>query len=179
VRHHGRVPETAWLSTPRLWLVPLDKALIDARLASDEMTVTLNGPAGPLLVHANADWPGDLLGVFPHWTQALNHPRDLAEGTWAWLECATAELVGWGGLVGPADDLELEIGYGTNRRRQGQGLATEAMAVAVARLRRAHPTAAITARTAVGNLPSHRVLEHLGFTCTGREAEGEQLRWRL
>lgn len=68
---------------------------------------------------------------------------------------------GW--LGGPDERGDVEIGYGLAGSARGRGLGTEAVGVLAAWVDRQAGVRRITADALVGNEPSRRVLERLGF----------------
>lgn len=76
--------------------------------------------------------------------------------------------VGTIGFKGAPDKNKIvEIGYGINATHWGQRLAAEAVAALVAWAFESDYANHITAKTAVDNVASQRVLEKSGFTKTG------------
>ncbi len=109
--------------------------------------------------------------------------RNLAGGAGSWLMVEGGEVVGMISHKRPPNaEGETEIGYGVAPERRRRGLATQAAGLLV-ELARADPAVrALTAETALANLPSQRVLEANGFVQTGRghdADEGEMIVWRL
>lgn len=89
-----------------------------------------------------------------------------AHGTF--LIAVEDELVGECGWIGgPADDGDVEIGYGVAGSVRGRGLGTEAVGVLTAWVEQQPGVARVTADVLVGNEPSRRVLERLGFRPSG------------
>jgi RimJ/RimL family protein N-acetyltransferase len=87
---------------------------------------------------------------------------DPAHGTF--LVTVDGELVGeCGWLGGPDDAGDAEIGYGLAGSARGRGLGTEAVGVLAAWVERQPGVCRVTADALVGNAPSRRVLERLGF----------------
>jgi RimJ/RimL family protein N-acetyltransferase len=87
---------------------------------------------------------------------------DDAVGTF--LITVDGELVGECGWIGgPDDNGDVEIGYGLAGSARGRGLGTEAVGVLAAWVERQDGVRRITADALVGNAPSRRVLERLGF----------------
>jgi ribosomal-protein-alanine N-acetyltransferase len=85
-----------------------------------------------------------------------------AHGTF--LIAVDGELVGeCGWLGGPDEAGVVEIGYGLAGSARGRGLGTEAVGVLAAWVERQPGVRRITADALVGNAPSRRVLERLGF----------------
>ncbi len=79
--------------------------------------------------------------------------------------------VGGIGFFGPpGQDRSVEIGYGLVEAVRGSGLATEAVGVAV-RIAGQYGATLMKADTAVGNVPSQRVLEKSGFSQVSRSAD--------
>ena len=104
-------------------------------------------------------------------------------GTGSWLMVVDGEVVGMCSYKNPPNAPgEVEIGYGVALERRRLGYATRAVTLLVEAARRDERVRAVTAETALGNLPSQRVLEANGFVRTGRgmdDDEGETIVWRL
>lgn len=84
--------------------------------------------------------------------------------------------------VPPNAEREVEIGYGVAADRRRRGHATRAVALLIKAAGADDRVDALTADTALANLPSQRVLEANGFRQTGRgmdDDEGETIVWRL
>jgi RimJ/RimL family protein N-acetyltransferase len=104
-------------------------------------------------------------------------------GYGSWLIVAESEVVGlcsykWA----PSAEGVVEIGYGIAPERRRLGYATQAVTLILNAARRDDRVRAITAETALANLPSQRVLEANGFAQSGRnmdDDEGEMIVWRL
>lgn len=87
---------------------------------------------------------------------------DPAHGTF--LITVDGELVGeCGWLGGPDEHGDAEIGYGLAGSARGRGLGTEAVALLAAWVEQQPGVRRVTADALVGNEPSRRVLERLGF----------------
>lgn len=85
-----------------------------------------------------------------------------AHGTF--LITVGAELVGeCGWLGGPDETGDAEIGYGLAGSVRGRGLGTEAVGVLAAWVEQQPGVRRVTADALIGNEPSRRVLERLGF----------------
>ncbi|MDX6197762.1 MAG: [ribosomal protein S5]-alanine N-acetyltransferase [Actinomycetota bacterium] len=85
-----------------------------------------------------------------------------AHGTF--LITVDGELLGeCGWLGGPDDRGDVEIGYGLAGPARGRGIGTEAVGVLAAWVERQPGVSRITADALIGNAPSRRVLERLGF----------------
>jgi RimJ/RimL family protein N-acetyltransferase len=68
---------------------------------------------------------------------------------------------GW--LGGPNDSGDAEIGYGLAGSARGRGLGTEAVGILASWVEQQPGVRRVTADALVGNEPSRRVLERLGF----------------
>ena len=94
---------------------------------------------------------------------------DWQPGGWFVTLSEDGRVIGDCGTLGWVDDAgRVEIGYGLAAPFRGRGLGTEAVAALadwVAAQPRVH---AVTAAVEVGNEPSRRLLERLGFSHTGR-----------
>ena len=87
---------------------------------------------------------------------------DPAHGTF--LVTIDGELIGECGWIGgPDGGGDVEIGYGLAGSARGRGLGTEAVGVLCAWVEQQPGVRRITADALVGNAPSRRVLERLGF----------------
>jgi RimJ/RimL family protein N-acetyltransferase len=87
---------------------------------------------------------------------------DPAHGSF--LVTVDGELIGECGWIGgPDDDGDAEIGYGLAGSARGRGLGTEAVAVLTAWVEQQPGVRRVTADALVGNEPSRRVLERVGF----------------
>jgi RimJ/RimL family protein N-acetyltransferase len=77
-----------------------------------------------------------------------------------------------GTKTAPGPDGAVEIGYGLAPHSRGRGLGGAAVAALVAWLAAQSEVAVVEAEVHVGNAPSWRVLERLGFSSTGGETGG-------
>jgi RimJ/RimL family protein N-acetyltransferase len=104
-------------------------------------------------------------------------------GTGQWLMVEGDEVVGLCGYKWPASEHgTVEIGYGVAPAHRRHGHATRAVAALLAEAARDPKVQTIVAETAVGNLPSQRVLEANGFARTGArmtQEDGEVVCWRF
>ena len=104
-------------------------------------------------------------------------------GCGSWLMAANGEVVGLCSYkVPPNGEGSVEIGYGVAPERRRLGYATRAVTLLLAAARVDERVSALTAETALANLPSQRVLEANGFTQVGSgmdDDEGETIVWRL
>jgi ribosomal-protein-alanine N-acetyltransferase len=116
------------------------------------------------------------LSVAPGWPHAdtADALRPLAEhggpgpahGTF--LIAVDDVLVGeCGWLGGPDENGDAEIGYGLAGSVRGRGLGTEAVGMLAAWVEQQPGVRRVTADALVGNAPSRRVLERLGFRPDG------------
>ncbi|MBK5305694.1 MAG: GNAT family N-acetyltransferase [Frankiaceae bacterium] len=91
---------------------------------------------------------------------------DPAHGTF--LITVEAELVGECGWIGGPDaGGDAEIGYGLAGSARGRGLGTEAVGVLAAWVEQQPGVRRVTADALIGNEPSRRLLERLGFRAEG------------
>ncbi|WP_051013955.1 GNAT family N-acetyltransferase [Pararhodospirillum photometricum] len=150
---------------PAITLVPLEEAEVSARLA---------GPDDPLV-------PAVVLHAA--------HQRALAGVAWYWCAPCLFIALDDGSVLGCASFLDadapenhsVELGYGILPAFQGRGVATQGVALMLARARLACPQVIVTARTAVSNHASARVLEKNGFRPWGRAHDpddGDLIVWR-
>jgi len=155
-------PTKPTLRTDRLVLVPQTIEQARALLAGDDPGLEL-APGYP---HADTL---DGLGI---WVEH-GGPED---GGWFVTLAEDGRVVGDCGTHGPADpDGRLEIGYGLAAPSRGRGLGTEAVRAMAGWLAGQPGVRVLTADVEVGNEPSRRLLERLGFTVTGTH-EGH---WQL
>lgn len=165
-------------------LVPLTAKIIERRLQQSEFAAKVVGVDRP--VQFVDEWPGDLLGIFPLFASALSG-NEAALGQYIVVHLERALAVGALGILGEVtQDRSIEIGYGMNSSDRGRGFASDAVALLVKGLfaRQVLPTRIdqITAKTAIGNRASQRVLEKNNFVRTGTdvsEQDGELITWEL
>ena len=135
-----------------------------------------------------ADAPDDLRlppgGLDAPWVfKWLRRTLPTLGGYGSWLMVAGGEVVGLCSYKrAPGADGVIEVGYGVAPERRRLGHATRAAALLLAAARQDPRVRAVTAETALANLPSQRVLEANGFVQTGRSTdddEGETIVWGL
>ena len=101
----------------------------------------------------------------------------------SWLMVAGGEVVGLCGHKNPPTaDGVADIGYGVAPERRRLGFATCAVTMIIEAARADAAIVALTAETALANLPSQRVLSANGFAKVGLSHdrdEGEVIVWRL
>jgi RimJ/RimL family protein N-acetyltransferase len=149
-------PTKPTLRTDRLVLVPQTIDQARALLAGEDPGLEL-APGYP---HADTL---DGLGI---WVEH-GGPDD---GGWFVTLAEDGRVVGDCGTHGPAeDDGRLEIGYGLAAPSRGRGLGTEAVRAMADWLAGQRAVRVLTADVEVGNEPSRRLLERLGFTLTGTQ----------
>ena len=101
------------------------------------------------------------------------------DGGWFITLAEDGRVVGDCGTFGPPDDQgRVEIGYGLAAPFRGRGLGTEAVRALVDWLVTLPDVREVTASVEVGNEPSRRLLERLGFTLTDGPA-GTDRHWHL
>jgi RimJ/RimL family protein N-acetyltransferase len=92
------------------------------------------------------------------------------------------EVVGTCGYKWPPRGGSVEIGYGVSASRRRLGHATRGLAALLDWARRDPAVQVVTAETAVGNHPSHRVLAANGFAQVGSRydrEDGDLILWRI
>jgi RimJ/RimL family protein N-acetyltransferase len=153
------------LRTERLLLVPQTLTAARALLAGED-------PGLPLAAG------------YPH-ADSLDALRMQAEhggpddGGWFVTLAADGRVVGDCGTFGPPDEEgRVEIGYGLAAPFRGQGIGTEAVRALVDWLAGQPAVRVVTASVEVGNEPSRRLLERLGFSLTDGPA-GTDRHWHL
>ena len=139
------------LSTPRLRLTPVTQA-----------------DAGFVLEILND--PGWLANIGDRGVRTLDQSRayiaERFEGKAWWVvrEAATAEPLGLAGVVPTRPGLAMpDLGYAFLARHSGKGFATEAAQAVLEHARGPLGIGQLAAITTLGNAPSQRVLEKLGF----------------
>ena len=95
---------------------------------------------------------------------------------WVWIERASGQVVGWGGLaVDPEDDAwGPEVLYFLHPQATGRGLAAEAVAAALEAGFGVHGLTEIKAFARAENRASVAVLQRAGFVHLGHEARLER-----
>ena len=153
------------LRTERLVLVPQTPAAARALLAGED-------PGLPLAAgYPHADSLDALRMQVEH-----GGPDD---GGWFVTLAADGRVVGDCGTFGPpAEDGRVEIGYGLAAPFRGQGIGTQAVAALVEHLVGEPDVRVVTASVEVGNEPSRRLLERLGFSLTDGPA-GTDRHWHF
>lgn len=172
------------LPSATITLVPLTAKIIERRLQQPVFATKVVGVDRP--VRFVEEWPGDLLAIFPVFASALSG-NEAALGQYIVVDNERALAVGALGILGEVTrQRSIEIGYGMNSSDSGRGFATDAVALLVKGLfaRRVLPTRIelISAKTAVGNPASQRVLEKNDFVRTGTDfsdEDGELITWEL
>ena len=162
------------LATARLRLEPVTAEMARAVLAGDLSVLAAAG------LTAAEGWPhedtADGLGMIVKTGESLS-----------WLVVAGGAVIGDcglhggppGGPAGPVDEAgRVEIGYGLAAPFRGQGIGTEAVRALVDWLVTQPDVRVVTASVEVGNEPSRRLLERLGFTLTDGPA-GTDRHWHL
>ena len=97
-----------------------------------------------------------------------------------WMMVQGGEAVGLCGYVRPPAAGEVEIGFGVAESRRGRGHATAALAALLLEAMADPLMISVSARTAIGNVASQRVLESNGFLPVGPgfdAADGETIIW--
>jgi len=182
------------ITAARLTLVAATAALVRAEMDDLPRFFRL------LQVQPSPDWPPeDIREALPFFREQLETRPELAGWcSWYWVSprdplahrpaCGPARagrtgdpgvLVGAGGFTGPPVDGIMEIGYHVLASYRRRGYATEAVDALVSWAFRHAGAKAVTADTGVGNTPSRRLLEKLGFTLVGGGAGPGSVRYLL
>jgi GNAT superfamily N-acetyltransferase len=99
-----------------------------------------------------------------------------AAGGWTWLIVdGEGRIVGECGTKAPPHDGAVEIGYGLAAPSRGDGLGTRAVDTMLRWLASRPDVDSVIADVAVGNTPSRKLLERLGFTASG--GDGAEMRF--
>ena len=104
---------------------------------------------------------------------------DVAAKVWAafapasWLIVEDSEVVGMCSITRPPQGGIVDIGYGIAPSRHGRGIAGRAIGDVVRWASSCPDVSALTAETAVGNIPSQRVLIRNGFEVVGERIDDE------
>lgn len=138
------------IPTPRCVLVPVTASLAREILLGDyEHMVPADG------------WP------HPHTSFAVSRVTSASPAE-VWLVQFEGRTIGDCGTHGPVDATgTVEIGYGLAAPFRGRGYGTEVVAELTRWLFRRPAVKRVTARTAVENLASQKVLEKAGFVLVG------------
>jgi [ribosomal protein S5]-alanine N-acetyltransferase len=170
------------VTTPRMFLEPLTKGVMERRLATADFALPFHVDGALVSVFFPRTWPGAAVATFERKLKLQRLGDDGALfRTFVAITRDSHRAVGLLGAVGAPDGRRAqEIGYGFNEESWGRGLATEAV-LAVAELLTAEPDIAmVTARTAPGNAASERVLEKAGFERVGvswNDEDGDLTIW--
>jgi RimJ/RimL family protein N-acetyltransferase len=150
------------LRTPRLFLVPQTREAAQALLDGRDSGL----PLAPGYPHADTM---DALRMYVDF-------GGLDDGGWFATLADDGRVVGDCGTHGRVDsDGRVEIGYGLAAPFRGRGLGTEMVRSLTEWVAGQPDVRAVTASVEVGNEPSRRLLERLGFVLVD-EAEGH---WQL
>ncbi|ANE44156.1 GNAT family N-acetyltransferase [Deinococcus puniceus] len=169
------------LTTPRLFLTPLTRALMWRRMSAEGQAgfdAAVDGPAGKVTVHLPAEWPGDFLPMLP---VLLDSGAEVVDSNFVAIERASLCAVGQLGTKGFPDRTgKVEIGYGLTPQAWGRGLATEAVGALLTSLGQRPDVRTVIAHTLHTNVESHRVLIKQNFERTAQawdEEDGDLWVW--
>ncbi len=166
----------------RMYITQPSPDLLEQRMVAVPFEIELD-PFG--LVQVPDDFATDMLHLLPGWAAHLRQLTQVPTVAGGILILKDERLVV--GTIGfkndPKQTKEVEIGYGINASHWGLGLATEAVAAMVAWTFESGYAARVTAKTAVSNIASQRVLEKNSFIKTGETEfdpdDGELIFWAL
>jgi [ribosomal protein S5]-alanine N-acetyltransferase len=169
------------LKTSRLLFVHPSPELLEQRLLHEDSTAEVLGVGS---VRIPPEFAADILFLLPSWAEqlrALTKEPSVPGG----VLILQAEVLAVG-TIGfkntPAEAREVEIGYGINASHWGLGLASEAVQALITWAFETGYATRVTAKTAVNNPASMRVLEKNGFTKVGTDydpEDGDLIVWAL
>ncbi len=169
------------LTTPRLLFIHPSPELLEQRLLHGDSTAEVLGVG---LVRVPSEFAADILFLLPSWAEqlrALTKEPSVPGGVLIFK--AEALAVGTIGFKNaPTETKEVEIGYGINSSHWGLGLASEAVQALITWAFETDYATRVTAKTAVNNPASMRVLEKNGFTKIGTDydpEDGDLVVWAL
>lgn len=129
-------------------------------------------------------WPTDEAADALPWFLERLEGADPADSGWYGFYGVATEgvddapvLVGSGGSLGPPADDTVEIGYSVSPAFQQRGFATEMMSAIVDWIGQDPRIELITAETTTDNVPSRRLLAHLGFREAGSGREPDTVEY--
>ena len=146
----------------------------------DSFTALIGGVAPPgLRIPEGGVEAGEVLQMLQNLARSVRQQTTPA----SWMIVADGEIVGLCSITKafPTPGT-VEIGYGLGPNRRGRGHAAAAIAELLDWARSKPDIAAVTAETAVDNLPSQRVLERNGFVRVGGRIDAEDgplICWRV
>ncbi len=169
------------LTTPRLLFIHPSSELLEQRLLNDDSMADVQGFG---LVRVPPEFAADILFLLPSWAEQLRlltqEPR--VPGGVLILKSEALAIGTIGFKNAPTETKEVEIGYGINSSHWGLGLASEAVQALVTWAFETGYATRVTAKTAVNNPASMRVLEKNGFTRVGSDYDpddGDLIVWAL
>ena len=137
-----------------------------------EVAVAVTAGQSVRIPHA-PDWP------HADTADALRPVALYGQGPGTFLVVEVGAVVGeCGRLRGPDGDGAVEIGYGLAPSARGRGIGTAAVRALTGWVEAQPGVRRITAEVLVGNLPSRRLLERLGFTPSDPASEAGYVRYR-
>jgi RimJ/RimL family protein N-acetyltransferase len=142
--------------SPRLVVVPVTTAHVDALLAGDD---AVREQFGWAVVPGYLDFPEAL----PATRDALRNGTPPEWFTQLFVDADAGEVVGLGGFKGPPVAGDVEIGYSIAPSRRGRGYATEVSSIMIERAR-AEGCTSVSARTLAEESASTTVLRRVGMT---------------
>ncbi len=170
------------LQTPRLWFAHPPPELLEQRVISDNFSIEV---AGVGLVRVPPEFAADILFLLPSWAEqlrALTRAPSVPGGVlFLKSDHIAVGTIGFKNI--PTESKEIEIGYGINTSHWGQGLASEAVAALVKWAFETGYATRVTAKTAIANIASQKVLEENSFVKNGESEfdpdDGELIFWVL
>jgi [ribosomal protein S5]-alanine N-acetyltransferase len=169
------------LRTSRLLFIHPSPELLEQRLLHEDSTTEVLGVG---LVRVPPEFAADILFLLPSWAEQLRaltkEPR--VPGGVLILQAEALAVGTIGFKNAPTKNKEVEIGYGINASHWGLGLASEAVQALTTWAFETNYATRVTAKTAVNNPASMRVLEKNGFIKIGTDYDpddGDLIVWAL
>ncbi|MGH2447968.1 MAG: GNAT family N-acetyltransferase [Chloroflexota bacterium] len=163
---------TFLVESRRLLLVETPREILSRRLSEEDFEDYVNVGGTREMILFPSEWPGDSLGLFPHWIDEMDSDRELWSGTI--IDKTDLAAVGQMGFKGLADkDGVVEIGYNVSPAYQRRGYATEMAGALSEWALRQRAVRRVAAECLAENIASIRVLEKAGFVRTGSRSSDE------
>jgi RimJ/RimL family protein N-acetyltransferase len=161
----GRTP------TPRVRIVHLPAAVLDALAAADLAAANRASPVPLTQAFVSADW----LCVWRYRSRQVRD--DPAAETWVtgalWDERAEA-CVGRAGFHGPPDERGMvEVGYAVDQRLRRRGYGRAAVAAMLTRAAAEPAVSVVRASVSPSNVPSLNLIAQFGFVKVGEQWDEE------
>jgi RimJ/RimL family protein N-acetyltransferase len=152
-----------FLETERLLLRQFTSADVDNLFELD------SDPDVMRYINGGSPTPREVIAtdILPHWLGRYEQWKEF--GTWAAIEKATGDFLGWfhfRPLPGAGDD-EADLGYRLRKSAWGKGYATEGSRALIHKGFSESGVQRVVASTMIDNVASRRVMEKSGLTLVG------------